>query len=122
MQRIKKGDTVQVITGNEIGARGEVEKVLHGWYVDRFNQRLQRKPDDDKIIIRGVNIRKKHQRPDSQTRTQTGIIERESPVHISNVMLVCPNCDEASRVGFRIEGDHKVRYCKHCGSPIDKVS
>ncbi|MBE7557089.1 MAG: 50S ribosomal protein L24 [Anaerolineales bacterium] len=122
MQRIKKGDTVQVITGNEIGARGEVEKVLVDWYVDRDNRRLRRNPEGDKLVIRGVNIRKKHQRPISQTRTQTGIIERESPVHISNVMLVCPNCDEASRIGFRIEGDKKVRVCKRCGAPIDKVS
>lgn len=122
MQRIKKGDTVQVITGNEIGARGEVEKVLVDWYVDRDNRRVRRNPDGDKLVVRGVNIRKKHQRPISQTRTQTGIIEREAPVHISNVMLVCPNCDEASRVGFRIEGDKKMRFCKRCGTPIDKVS
>ena len=122
MQRIKKGDTVQVITGNEIGARGEVEKVLQAWYVDRDKRRVKRNPDSDKLVIRGVNIRKKHQRPISQTRTQTGIIEREVPVHISNVMLVCPNCDEASRIGFNIEGDKKVRVCKRCASPIDKVS
>lgn len=122
MQRIKKGDTVQVITGNEIGARGEVERVLVDWYVDRDNRRLRRNPDGDKLLIHGVNIRKKHQRPISQTRTQTGIIERESPVHISNVMLVCPHCDEASRVGFRFEGDKKVRVCKRCNTPIDKVS
>jgi len=122
MQRIKKGDTVQVITGNEIGARGEVEKILVDWYVDRDNRRIRRNPDGDKLVVRGVNIRKKHQRPISQTRTQTGIIERESPVHISNVMLVCPSCDEASRVGFRIEGDKKMRVCKRCGTPIDKVS
>ena len=122
MQRIKKGDTVQVITGNEIGARGEVEKILVDWYVDRYNRRIQRNPDGDKLVIRGVNIHKKHQRPISQTRTQTGIIERESPVHISNIMLVCPSCDEPSRVRFNIEGDKKVRVCKRCGAPIDKVS
>jgi large subunit ribosomal protein L24 len=122
MQRIKKGDTVQVITGNEIGARGEVEKVLVDWYVDRNNIRVRRNSDGDKLVIRGVNIRKKHQRPISQTRTQTGIIERESPVHISNVMLVCPSCDEASRVRFEIQGDKKVRVCKRCGTPIDKAS
>lgn len=122
MQRIRKGDTVQVITGNEIGARGEVDKVLVDWYVNRENQRLRRNPDGDKLVIRGVNIRKKHQRPISQTRTQTGIIEREAAVHISNVMLVCPNCDEASRVRFSIEDGKKVRVCKRCGAPIDKVS
>jgi large subunit ribosomal protein L24 len=122
MKRIKKGDTVQVITGNEIGARGEVEKVLQAWNVDRNNRRVRRNPDGDKLVIRGVNIRKKHQRPISQTRTQTGIIEREVPVHISNVMLVCPNCDQASRIGFNNEGDKKVRVCKHCNTPIDKLS
>jgi large subunit ribosomal protein L24 len=122
MQRIKTGDTVQVVTGNEIGARGEVEKVVRDWYVDRFNRRIRRNPDGDRVIVRGVNIRKKHQRPVSQTRTQTGIIERESPIHISNVMLVCPNCDEPSRIRFNAEGDKKVRVCKRCGSPIDRIS
>jgi large subunit ribosomal protein L24 len=122
MQRIKSGDTVQIITGNEIGARGEVEQVMRDWYVDRFNQRLRRNPDGDKVIVRGVNIRKKHQKPISQTRTQTGIIERENPIHISNVMLVCPNCDEAARVRISVEGDKKVRVCKRCGSAIDKIS
>ncbi len=122
MQRIKTGDTVQVITGNEIGARGEVEKIERGWYVDRFNRRLRPNPDADKVVVRGVNIRKKHQRPISQTRTQTGIIEREMPVHISNVMLVCPSCDQASRIKFSLEGGKKVRVCKQCGAPIDKVS
>lgn len=122
MQRIKKGDTVQVITGNEIGAQGEVEKVLVDWYVDRHNQRVRRDPNGDKLVVRGVNVRKKHQRPVSQTRTQTGIIEREAPVHISNVMLVCPNCNEPSRVRFSLEGDRKVRVCKRCGAPIDKIS
>ena len=122
MQRIRRGDTVQVITGNEIGARGEVDKVLVDWYVNRDNRRVRRNLDGDKLIIRGVNIRKKHQRPISQTRTQTGIIEREAPVHISNVMLVCPNCDEASRIRFSIEDGKKVRVCKRCSAPIDKVS
>lgn len=123
MYRIKKGDTVQVITGNEIGARGEVDRVLRAWHVDRFNRRIKPDPSSDKVVIKGVNIRKKHQRPVSQqTRTQTGIIEREMPIHISNVMLVCPNCDEASRVGFQIQGDKKVRVCKRCGSSIDKVA
>jgi large subunit ribosomal protein L24 len=121
MQRIKKGDKVQVISGNEVGARGEVNRVIHGWHVDRHNVRVQRDPNKDRVIIGGVNLHKKHQRPISQTRTQTGIIERETPVHISNVMLVCPNCDEAVRVKFSVEGDKKVRVCKRCGTPIDKV-
>lgn len=122
MQRIKKGDTVQVISGNEIGARGEVERVLRDWLVDRNRKRTKRNPNGDRVVIRGVNIRKKHQRPISQTRTQTGIIEMEVPIHISNVMLVCPSCGEAVRVSFGFEGDKKVRLCKRCGAPIDKVS
>lgn len=120
MQRIKKGDTVQVITGNEIGARGEVDQVINAWNIGRHNRRSGRKPQADKVLIHGVNIRKKHQRPISQLRTQTGIIDKEMPVHISNVMLVCPNCDEAVRVGFKVDGDgKKKRYCKRCQAFID---
>jgi large subunit ribosomal protein L24 len=122
MQKIKTGDTVQVITGNEKGSRGEVEKVLRAWDVDRFNVRHDRNPAGDKLVVRGVNIRKKHQRRTGQVRTQAGIIEREMPIHISNVMLVCPSCDEPVRVGFNTDGDKKVRVCKQCGAPIDKVS
>ena len=120
MQRIKKGDTVQVISGNEIGARGEVERVIKAKYVDRFNRVLGRNPNKDRLLVRGVNIRKKHQRPISQTRTQTGIIDKEMPIHISNVMLVCPNCDEAVRVGFSVDEDGKKRrFCKRCEKNID---
>ena len=121
MQRIKKGDTVQVITGNEIGSRGEVDRVVSGWLVNRYNKRSDRDPNKDKVVIKGINVRKKHQRPISQTRTQTGIIDIELPVHISNVMLVCPNCDEAVRVRFEFVDEKKVRICKRCDSPIDNV-
>lgn len=119
MQRIKKGDVVQVISGNEIGVRGEVERVINGWRVTRDKQRVGRDHNKDKLLIKGVNIRKKHQRPISQTRTQTGIIDKEMPIHISNVMLVCRSCDEATRIGFRFEGDKKVRYCKRCDATIE---
>ena len=122
MQRIKKGDTVQVISGNEIGARGEVERVLRTWHVDSARKRIERNADGDRIVVRGVNIRKKHQRRTGQTHTQTGIIEMEAPIHISNVMLVCPECDEATRIGFNFEEGKKVRVCKRCGATIDRVS
>ena len=104
--KIRKGDTVEVISGRRIdkGKRGEVIKVL---------------PDEGRIVVQGVNIRKKHQRPISQTRTQTGIIDMELPIHVSNVMVVCPNCDEAARLGFRFEDEKKVRYCKRCDANID---
>ncbi len=120
MQRIKNGDTVQVISGNEKGARGEVKELVYGWRVERNTKRKVRNPGIDRVVVTTVNIRKKHQRPISQTRTQTGIIEREAPIHISNVMLVCPHCDEAVRVRFEFEGDKKVRICKRCGGAIDK--
>jgi large subunit ribosomal protein L24 len=120
MKRIKKGDTVQVISGNEIGTRGEVDRVIRGWKMDRYKRRTARDNNADKIVVKGVNVRKKHQRPISQTRTQTGIIDIELPIHVSNVMLVCPSCDEAVRVGFRFEeDDKKVRFCKRCGASID---
>jgi large subunit ribosomal protein L24 len=121
MQRIKEGDTVQVITGNEIGARGEVDRVIRGWKIDHQNKRGARNPNADRVVIRGVNIRKKHQRPISQTRTQTGIIDMELPIHISNVLLVCPSCDEAVRVHFDYLDDKKVRVCKRCEAPVDNV-
>jgi len=121
MQKIRKGDTVQVISGNEVGVRGEVEQVLNHWKVSRNRQRTGRDTDATKVVIRGVNIRKKHQRATGQTRTQTGIIEVEAPVHISNVMLVCPSCDEAARVGIVLEGDKKARLCKSCKTVIDRV-
>ena len=119
MQRIKKGDTVQVISGNEIGARGEVDRVIKGWKINRLKQRDGRDPNQDKVVVKGVNMRKKHQRPVSQTRTQTGIIDLELPVHVSNVMLVCPSCDEAVRIGFRFENDKKKRFCKRCDATIE---
>ncbi len=121
MQRIKKGDMVQVISGNEIGARGEVEKVITDWHVNADKKRTGRDFNGDRVVIRGVNIRKKHQRPTGQTRTQTGIIDVELPIHISNVMLVCPSCDEAVRVGFKFEDEKKVRFCKRCEANIDQV-
>lgn len=119
MQKIKKDDMVQVVSGNEVGARGEVKAMILGW---QHNDKLGRKvrtPNSDRVIVTGINIRKKHQRRVSQTRTQTGIIEMEAPIHISNVMLVCPHCDEATRVGFTLEGDKKVRACKRCGGTIN---
>ena len=119
MRKIKKGDQVQVVAGNEVGVRGEVSEYLRGYYVDRFKQ-SRPDPNRDRVIVSGINIVKKHQRPVSQTRTQTGIIELEAPIHISNVMLVCPSCNEPVRVGFKVEDDGKKhRICKRCKANID---
>ncbi|HML22134.1 MAG TPA: 50S ribosomal protein L24 [Aggregatilinea sp.] len=107
MQRIKKGDTVEVIAGSDKGARGEVLNVL---------------PKEDRVVIERVNIVKKHQRPVSAGRQQVqpGIIEYEAPIHLSNVMLVCPQCDKPTRVGYRVNEDGtKVRVCRACASDID---
>ena len=107
MFKIKKGDTVEVITGNERGMRGIVQRVY---------------PGKDRVVVQGVNVVKKHQRPVQAGRGQVkaGIIEFEAPVHLSNVMLVCPSCSERTRVGFRQREDGaKVRVCKQCESDID---
>jgi large subunit ribosomal protein L24 len=118
--RIKEGDTVEIITGEERGERGPVREVLRGWKVDRKRRRLGRDPRQDRVIVSGLNIIKKHQRPISQTRTQTGIIEREAPIHVSKVALVCPECDDWTRVSFSFNDDgRKVRVCKRCGKDID---
>lgn len=107
MAKIKKGDTVEVISGNDRGVRGAVQWIL---------------PKKECIVVSGVNIVKKHQRPTRAGRAevQPGVIEFEAPVHLSNVMLVCPQCDEPTRVGFaQQEGGRKARVCKRCGEVID---
>ncbi|MGB9521634.1 MAG: 50S ribosomal protein L24 [Anaerolineales bacterium] len=106
--KIRKGDKVEIISGREEdrGRRGEVIKVL---------------PDTHRVVVQGINIRKKHQRPvESQGRNITpGIVEFEGPIDISNVMLVCPKCDKPTRVGFQREGEEIHRVCKHCQAWID---
>lgn len=103
--RIKRGDTVAVIAGKERGKRGKVLHVL---------------PANGRVIVEKVNMIKKHQRPTQKLR-QGGIIEREGPLHISNVMVVCGKCDRATRTSVRILADSKkVRACKRCGEIIDR--
>ncbi len=119
MQKIKKGDTVQVIAGNDLGVQGEVMELKKGYDASRRGQPARRNPSKDRVVVSSVRIVKKHQRPVSQTRTQTGIIEFEAPIHISNVMLVCPSCGEPTRVGFEIADGKKHRECKRCGAAID---
>lgn len=104
---IKKGDTVEIISGNDLGFRGTVQRVL---------------PKKGRVVVSGVNVVKKHQRPvrAGRSEVQAGIIEFEAPVSISNVMLVCSRCDERTRVGFSQQEDgSKVRVCKRCGEVID---
>jgi large subunit ribosomal protein L24 len=106
MQRIKKGDTVEVIAGKDIGQRGEVLSVL---------------PKVNRVVVEKVSIVKKHQKQ-QQTRSgvRQGIVQFEAPIDLSNVMLVCKACDQRTRVGFRVnEEGSKVRVCKKCGQDVD---
>jgi large subunit ribosomal protein L24 len=128
MERIKKGDTVEVIAGRDAAEsrragktlRGTVHRVIRAYETDRVHRKVGREPDRDRVVVQGVNLIIKHQRRTGDVRTQFGRIEMEAPLHISNVMLVCPSCKEATRVGFRVSGDGaKVRYCKRCDEAID---
>ena len=119
MMKIRRVYSVDIISGDERGQRGPVRDVVRGWKVDRKHRRIERDPSKDRVIVGGRNIVKKHQRPISQTRTQTGIIELEAPLHISDVALVCSHCDEWTRVGFTSADGIKARMCKRCGETID---
>ncbi len=109
--KIKKGDTVLVVRGKKAnkGQKGKVIKVI---------------PQKNRVVIEGVNIVKKHLKEIPNVR-EGGIVEIEAPVHISNVMLVCPNCGKPTRVGFRVVEEknvlRKYRYCKKCNENIDLV-
>ena len=101
---IRKNDTVVVIAGKDRGKRGKV----------RFAY-----PKQERLLVEGINFVKKHSRARGAVR-QAGIIEREAPIHISNVMLLCSKCNHPARVGFRFLADgRKVRFCRACGEVID---
>lgn len=107
MQRIKKGDTVKVIAGKDKGFDGEVIKVL---------------PRANRVVVNGVNIMKKHEKARQVGNQQipAQITEFEAPLHLSNVMLVCPKCGKATRVSYRVRDDgYKTRVCKRCNEDID---
>jgi large subunit ribosomal protein L24 len=102
---IKKEDTVMVLTGKEKGKKGRVLSVT---------------PSKSQLIIEKVNIIKRHMKP-SRKYSQGGIIEKEAPIQISNVILVCPKCSKPTRIGHLImEGDKKTRACKKCKEVIDQ--
>ncbi|QAA76445.1 MAG: LSU ribosomal protein L24p (L26e) [Candidatus Bipolaricaulis sibiricus] len=100
MRKVRKGDRVKVISGED---RGKVGKVLQVF------------PETDRVLVEGVNIVTKHQRP-TQTVREPGIIKRESPVHVSNVKVVCPECSTPSRLGIALSDKQKLRRCKQCGA------
>ena len=100
--KIKKGDTVEVLSGNDKGKTGEVLEVI---------------PKLQKVIVKGVNIRKKHVKPKKQGE-EGGIISIECNIHSSKVNVVCPKCNKATRIGIQKEGKEKIRVCKKCGNKI----
>ena len=100
--RIKKGDTVQVLSGNDKGKTGEVLEVM---------------PKTQRVIVKGINIRKKHIKPRKQGE-EGGIVPVECSIHSSKVNVVCPKCNKATRVGVEKEVKNKVRVCKKCGAKI----
>jgi large subunit ribosomal protein L24 len=101
--KIKKGDRVRVLTGKDRGKDGNVTRVL---------------PSVGKVIVDGVNVAKKHQRATKATM-QGGIIDKDMPLPVANVALLCPACGKPTRVGYKIDGDGtKVRACKKCGGEM----
>jgi large subunit ribosomal protein L24 len=102
---IRKNDTVVVIAGREKGKRGKVLFVL---------------PARERVIVEHVNMIKRHQRPTQKLR-QGGIIEREAPLHVSNVMVVCGKCDRPTRVGVQVLADgRRARVCRRCREIVDR--
>ena len=101
---IRKGDEVLVIRGDDRGKRGKVHRAI---------------PRENRVLVEGVNVRKRHMKPRGNIK-QAGIIEREAPVDVSKVMLVCSKCSKPTRVGLHIlEDGTKVRMCKTCHEVMD---
>jgi len=104
--KVKKGDTVEVIAGKDSGKRGRILRV------DR---------DRERVVVESVNMIKRHTRPNPSKNIQGGIVEREAPIHMSNVMVVSPDSERRSRVGFKVlEDGRKVRVAKVDGAILDR--
>ena len=104
--RIKKNDRVRVISGKDKGKEGKI---------------LRRIPVRDLVVVEGVNVVSRHTKP-SQKNPQSGIIKQEAPIYASKVMLVCPQCGKATRVGCSfLESGKKVRVCRKCSEVIDRT-
>jgi large subunit ribosomal protein L24 len=104
MNKIKRNDTVQVLSGKDRGKQGQVRRMI---------------PKEGRAIVTGVNIVKKHRRPRTANETG-GIIEMEAPLHISKLMVICPSCGKPSRIGIRTKPDGtRFRYCKKCESELE---
>ena len=107
MRSVKRNDTVLVLTGKDRGKTGVVRSVL---------------TKKNRLVVEGINMIRKHQRPSQTAGTMNpgGIVVREAPLHLSNVMIICKECQKATRTGVRVRQDGaKVRVCKRCGADID---
>jgi large subunit ribosomal protein L24 len=102
MQKIRKGDKVVILTGKDKGRSGEVLQVM---------------PKEDRAVVRGINVVKRHQRQSASQ--EAGIITKEAPIHLSNLAIADPKDGKPTRVGFKIDGDKKVRVAKRSGATID---
>jgi len=100
--KLRKGDTVKVLSGNDKGKTGEVIEII---------------PKTNKVIVKGVNVRKKHIKPRKQGE-EGGIVSVECAIHSAKVNVVCPKCGKATKVGYVIEKGEKVRVCKKCGAKL----
>ena len=103
---IRRNDNVVVITGKDRGKRGRVLKVV---------------PSTNRLVVEGVNFIKRHTKPNPQRQVKGGVVEREAPLHASNVQIVCPECSKPTRLGRKILADgRKVRICRKCEGVVDK--
>ena len=103
---IRRNDNVVVTTGKDRGKRGRVLRVV---------------ADKNRVVVEGVNTIKSHTKPNPQRNIKGGVVEREAPLHASNVQVVCPECGKATRIGRKILGDgRKVRICRKCEGVVDK--
>ena len=100
--RVKKGDTVKVLSGKDKGKTGEVLEIL---------------PKTNKIVVKGINIIKKHTKPRKQGE-EGGILSMEGAIHVAKVNVVCPKCGKATKIGYGEEKGEKVRVCKKCGAKL----
>ena len=102
---VKKDDMVKILAGKEQGKTGKVLRVF---------------PDKGRVVVESLNVIKRHTRP-NQLNPEGGIVEKEAPLSISNVMLICGSCNQATRTGVRLLDDgSKTRYCKKCNESVDK--
>jgi large subunit ribosomal protein L24 len=117
MRKIKRDDNVIILAGKDRGKVGIVRAVIGGGDLVKVKGHRP-KVTEDKVFVTGLNISKRHKKTQPGV-AQTGIIEKEMPLPLSRVMLVCKSCNKPARVGFALRGDGKHRVCRNCGEDVD---